>query len=508
MPYLLALILILVIKMKKRIIIIYSVFLCVLMALVGRIYYISQYQYTDAAVCSHSRVEYFGSNRGLILDCNFKKLVENDIEIITPQFDSNAHFTVNKRYSDNQICTHFIGYLNAEGEGVSGIEKDYNSFLSSIKNEIKITYNLDAKGNLLLGNGTNIDKSGINETDGVVTTIDAVAQNSVKKYCGELTRGAVVLLDSETAEIRAAESIPSINENNLEESLNSGQDAFLNRCISNYSVGSIFKIIVCAAALESGYHENYTYECSGFIDSGGIRFNCHKLDGHGKLSMKEAMQESCNPYFINLAKKIGYKKILDMCKKMGIDESIVLSDSIICEAGNLPSTKILSSPAGLSNFAFGQGELLSSPLKFCQIYAAVDNNGILNTPTFIKGTIRNGVFKENEDHTNPIRIFSKKTAQIIKKFLTATVIDGTGKNAYSNHFSVSGKTATAQTGRYQGNKEILYSYFVGSFEIKDKKYTMLVMKEDGNSGSTDCAPIFKKISEDIFYSVNNIAIPE
>ncbi len=83
-------------------------------------------------------------------------------------------------------------------------------------------------------------------------------------------------------------------------------------------------------------------------------------------------------------------------------------------------------------------------------------------------------------------------------FLKFTVENGTGKNAKSDFFETGGKTATAQTGKMIGKREVLISYFVGYISIKGDKFTILVMKEDGSSGSGDCAPIFKKISEEIY----------
>lgn len=480
--------------MKKRAIVLLCTLILGLISLGARIYYISQFQLTDAEAHKSSRTEQFGTDRGLIFDCNMKNLVEYDYKIVSPAFSSDVRFKDAVRYSDSQLCAHLIGYTDCDNNGVSGVEKDYNDYLKSIKNHITVTYNVDARGRVLKGRSKSVDKSELCTDSGLLLSIDKDVQSAAEKYGKSLKKGSVTVMDADSGEIKAMASFPSFNPNKVEECVNDEDMPFLNRALNCYSVGSIFKAVVCMAALESGISPEFSYTCTGHINCGGRNFNCHELDGHGQLDMKGAVAHSCNTYFINLAKKVGYKKILEMCKKLEIDKKIVLSDSIAAAKGNLPTEKVLSSPAGLANFSFGQGELLATPLEFCRIYAVVANGGYLVTPRLTLGKV-NGGKASFSSAASKNRVITAHTAALIKKYLEYTVTDGTGRTAKMNCTRAGGKTATAQTGKYSGGKEILISYFVGFFTHGTKTYSVIVMKEGGNSGSGDCAPIFKEIAE-------------
>jgi penicillin-binding protein 2 len=424
-----------------------------------------------------------------------KKLVETDFNIVSPAFSKNIRLKNNIRYSDNQICAHIIGYTNCDNNGVSGLEKDYNSFLRSIKNHITVNYSVDARGRMLLGKNAEIDSSTVCTKDGIKLTVDSDIQNAAQQFGASLKKGAVIVMNAKNGAVKAMASFPAFNPNKAEKYINDKDNPFLNRALNCYNIGSIFKAVVCMAALESGISPYFSYVCTGHENCGGVNFNCHEISGHGRLDMKGAVAHSCNTYFIHLAQKVGYKKIISMCKKLGIDEKIVLSDSIFAKAGNLPNTKVLSSPAGLANMSFGQGELLASPLEFCKIYSVVANGGYLVTPYLVSGKVKNGKLTDSVKKSKVKRIISYQTAKTIKSFLEYTVTDGTGKTAKMNCTRAAGKTATAQTGKYYNGREILISYFVGFFPYKGDIYTIIVMKENGLSGSGDCAPIFKNIAE-------------
>ena len=111
---------------------------------------------------------------------------------------------------------------------------------------------------------------------------------------------------------------------------------FVNRALSAYSVGSVFKPIVAAAALDSGISENMTVECDGKINVNSRVFNCHKNDGHGVLDMAGATAVSCNEYYITLGLETGAEKIIDLASSLGLGKEMNLADSLICEGGNLP----------------------------------------------------------------------------------------------------------------------------------------------------------------------------
>lgn len=467
-----------------------------LFVLCGRIAYIDFFKFSSVSASNGAVQEEFGTNRGLIFDRNLKPLVETEYELLNSRIYSDYNFKVPKRYSDNQIAEHIIGYTDIDGEGVSGIEKDYNDYLKGIKNNIKIKYYKDAKGRLLKGKGIDVDESEKSTDSGIVLSIDSDIQAFSQKCASKLNKGCVIVSDSKTGDILALSSYPSFNPNSISDYINDNNYPLLNRALLNYNVGSVFKVVICMAALESGISEDFTYNCKGHINCSGVRFNCHNLKGHGKLDMKNALSKSCNTYFIKLAQKTGSEQIIKIAKKLGLDKRLYLSDSIISAKGNLPSNNSLSARAALANLSFGQGELLETPLHLSTVYSVIANGGYLIKPCLVKSKVLNSQITEKIKNQTKIRVISYTTANKINSFLEYTVLYGTGKNASVKNCATAGKTATAQTGKYKNGKEILISYFIGYITTKDdNKYTILVMKENGVSGSSDCAPIFKEIGE-------------
>ena len=98
---------------------------------------------------------------------------------------------------------------------------------------------------------------------------------------------------------------------------------------------------------------------------------------------------------------------------------------------------------------------------------------------------------------NKTAVLDYSHEQALRRMLQYAVEKGTGRGAYLENLIIGGKTATAQTGLFTGNQEKLISYFIGMYTTKGEKYTVLVMRENGTSGSADCVPIFKEICNEI-----------
>lgn len=484
---------------KKRYIILIAFLLICFLLLCVRIGYIV-FGRSETVSSAHSeKISYYGSGRGQIYDCNMNSLVEKTLRKSDVQLMGEKIGTVNyfDRYEDEQTLCHIIGYLNPENTvGISGLEKDYDDILGC-NNFVKFKYYTDALGRLL--NKTETDYSSYNNKSGIKLTIDKGIQSISEKSGKSLGKGAVVVMDLK-GEIKALSSFPTYNPNNLTEAVENSEEPLFNRALGNYAVGSVFKILVCAAALESGVSETYTHYCNGYEYCGGVRFNCHKEDGHGEVDMRTALAQSCNTYFINLAKEVGANKILALAKNFMIDESMTLSDSIYASAGTLPDMSVLSSSAGLANFSFGQGELTSSPLKMCSIYCTVANGGILYSPKLVTAKVsKSGKEKLINSNNDYKRVLKESTCEKLREFLTFVVSDGTGMTANSEIVSAAGKTATAQTGVFKSDgSEKLNSWFIGFVPANKPEYVIAVMKEDGTSGSGDCAPVFRDIAEFIY----------
>ena len=484
--------------MLKRYRVIAIILILSILAIDVRLFYISYFQYTSATAEKSASIETYGTNRALILDTALKPLVEYETQKITAASNPAYVFKMPRRYADAQLCPHIIGYTDYSHEGVTGIEKDYNSFLKSIPNQITLKTYYDAAGNRLLGKGTVLDKSRQCTNSGVCLTIDKDIQNIVQSSAKSIEKGAVIVMKANSGEICASASFPAFNPNRMERYVNDEKNRpLMNRALLRYNVGSVFKVVVCLAALEQGIGVQTKFPCKGYIHCGGVTFHCHKEDGHGMPDMREALAVSCNTYFIALAKRVGYQKITEICKRLGLEQSIKLSDSLVAQAGELPSEKNLHSPAALANFSFGQGELMCSPLWLAILYSSIFNGGYYVAPKLVKGTAINGRLQASD---TPVKkeVFHSQNAYTVLTMLRYAVIHGTGQQANSDNYAVAGKTATAQTGYFEKNKEKLISYFVGLTAIKGDKYTIVVMCEGGTSGSADCVPVFKEICEKMY----------
>lgn len=404
-----------------------------------------------------------------------------------------------ERYSNELGLEHLVGYINAEGNGVTGLEKAYNDILLTGVNT-EIFFETSASGEFLLG-AEPIVKRKKSKGD-VYLTID----KSIQKICNEaataLKSGAVIVTEAATGKIRAMVSKPGFDFYNLKKFVKREDSPLINRALNAYSVGSVFKPLVAAAMLETG-KENFVFNCVGYSDILGIRFYCNNHNGHGSMDLNNAIANSCNTYFYSAGTLVKPEVFTEFSTILGFGKKIKIADEIYAAKGTLTSFEELKkSKANIANFAIGQGNIALSPLVLCNLYSAIANGGFYFMPHIVEGYIENQKYYKNEKQSKTV-VFSKKTANALKKYLINTVNFGTGKKAKPDSCGAAGKTATAQTGRYINKKEILNAWFCGFFPEDKPKYVIVILSENASSGSRDCAPVFKRIADDITTSMKS-----
>ncbi len=473
----------------------------------------------------------------MIYDCNMKRLVNNSTESITvalPTTDalnalsgivnddiqaklyenmSNSKVSlidtatsfdepylktveITNRYSSAQPCVHLIGHLTEQGEGAMGLEKAYNNFLSMNKGTLKVNWGVDALGHILYGEELKTESENYLSPAGIQLTIDLeiqkIAENLLQEF--EVNEGAIVVMDSATAEILASASVPTFDPLKLSDSIDKENSPFINRATSSYSVGSVFKPFVATASVENGV--NFSYNCTGSITVNGTTFKCSNSTAHGFVNLTTATEKSCNTYFIALGQQLGKDKIISICNDFGLGKEIELADDFYVNSSKMPSSDNITSPQALANLCFGQGEMLISPIQMAAAYCVFANGGYYRPPTLMKAIIdENGEAVQKVMLPEACRIVSPTTAQELDKILESVVTNGNGNRAYSSLTDCHGKTATAQSGWYRNGKEINHTWFCGYFTAGDKKITAVIFKENGVSGATNCAPIFKELAE-------------
>lgn len=424
------------------------------------------------------------------------ELRENRLCIAKPQGKVNSNkiseVEIYKTDENDFIAEHIIGYTDSSGHGVCGIERAYDNYLYR-EDTVDAICEIDGKGNFLYGEKPTIqnDLSGI--LDGVRLTVDLRIQNIVSEKARNLQKGAIVVCDAKSGKIRAAKSKPDYSLGNIADSINKENSPMLNRTATAFSVGSVFKPCVAIAAMESGLGD-ITFDCKGKMHIIDRDFSCHLKSGHGIVNLNDAITFSCNTFFYNLGIKTGAEKILNKASVLNFGTSFRIAENYYIDEGNLTRGENITNDAQVANLSIGQGDLMLSPISMLTLYMSIANGGYYILPSVVESTVSGG--KETEyKTTGKTRVMSEQTAETIKEALKNVVLMGTGSEAFTEDLEIAGKTATAQTGRYENGIEITNSWFCGFFPANDPRYVMIVMS-DGNT-DTSVAPVFSQIAREI-----------
>jgi peptidoglycan glycosyltransferase/penicillin-binding protein 2 len=385
------------------------------------------------------------------------------------------------RYGENQMAEHFIGYINEKDvSGASGIELMYDENLSSFNKKIYAV--ADVTGEILQGRKLEIisgDKNDSSIEDEIIVTLDSEIQKAVEGITNKNENACgVVILDVKDGGVVAMVSTPGFDPNNIQKYVSQGTDELLNKVTQGeYPPGSVFKIIVAAAALEDGISQNQEMTCKGhvLIDNVNIKCDTGGENGHGNIDMTNAFAQSCNCYFVQLAQTVGAHKILKMAQAFGLGDVVI--NGFPYEAKGMLMTSQQSLGAGVGNLGIGQGETLVTPLQV----AAMTN--IIAT-----GGNDIGVKVLMEDSINAERVISQANAEIIKNMMIRTATEGT---ASLLEMDAAVKTGTAEY--ISDNETRTHAWITGFTPSEDPEYTITVFVEDGGSGSQTAGPILKEI---------------
>ena len=404
------------------------------------------------------------------------------------------------RYGAENLARHIIGYTAAgDGHGRAGIEKTYDQFLFSTQGKYLGVVS-DAVHRSINGLGVRfVNQRDFNGELDVQLTLDyhiqKVVEDSMDKHG---ISGAVVALKVDNGDVLAMASRPQFNQLEIEKHVESGGSELVNRALSAYNVGSVFKIIVAAAAFENNVTSlTDTFNCAGYKKIQNRVFACNSK--HGTLDLKKAFAVSCNSTFIDLGLRTGENNILDMAKKFGYGEGVLSKEVVVNEGvGNLPASKYKSDKE-TANISIGQGDILATPVQVASMIATVANGGVRTNVNLVNSIIdSNGqVVKKIRSETQK-KIISSYTAGKLRTMMREVTASGTGKKADIPEYGGSaGKTGTAQTGWMQGDKTKTHAWFAGFFPVDKPQYALVVLAENGQSGANVAAPLFGEIATGI-----------
>lgn len=479
------------------------------------------------------------SSRGILYDCNLEPLTNTETQLLavcTPtakclhqvqeiaqksfdleeavkegkplvipvdskkEIDGVWYFTVRQRYSQEQTCSHLIGYTDAQGNGVTGIEQVFQEKLKESQGAITATYTADALGRMIPGEGCSFENTYSDSLSGVVLTIDKEIQSTAEKAAsGKLKKGAVVVLSIPDGKIRAMVSCPDFDPTNPQDSFNNSDSPMINRCLTAYAPGSVFKLILAATALDTGIDDRERYTCTGSTYTDGLSFSCFGGDKHGEVNLSTALQKSCNCYFINLSKRLYPEAMTGTAFNLGLGSPTQIYGSLSGDSGNIPNSSSLTSPRAVSNFAIGQGDVTMTPLQAAAMINAIANGGSYITPSIYEGETENGEeITVEAPSPSGISALEIPVALKLRRYMEATVEYGTAGKGASDLYTAGAKTGTAETGIYENGSQLLNYWYCGYLCIDDTpKYAIAVLHEGAREGDNPTGEIFREIGESI-----------
>ena len=362
-------------------------------------------------------------------------------------------------YPYGNLLSHSLGYVGIDNQGLSGLELEYDEYLTGKSGAIK--YFSDAKGNKL-----NVSDVYIEPQDGMnlYLTIDINIQKSIERELDNIVdmfspdMALAVVMNPKTGEILGMGSRPDYNPNTYQKY---SQDV-LSRNLpvwSSYEPGSTFKIITMATSVEEKIIdiENDHFYDSGSVNVDGSVLKCWKAGGHGDQTFLQVLQNSCNPGFVKLGQMLGKERLFSYIKKFGFGEKTGVDLNGEGQGILFPLEKVGN--VELSTTAFGQGVSVT-PIQQVTAVSAVVNGGYLYKPYIVKSITEketNSIIQETSK-TLVRKVISSETSTIMRHALESVVAKGGGKAAYIEGYRIGGKTGTAQKvkdGRYMVGNYIM-----------------------------------------------------
>ena len=399
-----------------------------------------------------------------------------------------------RRYAAVPLCQHLLGYLDGTGHGAAGLEKALDAVLSGTGENSSLVCAVTAQGTLRTGETPKLLQADSGAL-GVQLTISRPVQRAVEAVAAStMTSGCILVLDTATAAVRASVSVPCYDPENLADSLQAENSPFLNRALQSYAVGSVFKPVLAAAALEQGILPEC--ECTGAVVVDGQIFRCAGGVPHGTVDLTAALEKSCNGYFIRLGQQLGAETLLQMSRQLGFGQEVPVAGALHADAGKLPSAGELAQSGQLANFSFGQGGLLASPVQIAAMMNTIASGGVYRTPFFVCGSVdeTDGTPLETLAHPQSRRVMSAENAALLRKMLQQVVEEGTAQDAAGLEEGAGGKTGTAQTGQFTPDgTERKNLWFAGFYPAQQPRYTIVVLQDGQVSTEHSSAAIFARL---------------
>jgi penicillin-binding protein 2 len=448
--------------------------------------------------------------------------------------------SISRNYPYKENYTHVLGYVSQANEkdilsndaiknkfveglkvGKTGLEKTFENKLIG-DNSIE-RYEVNAYGRrisqLAFKNG--------NKGKTIKLTIDTEVQKISNQLLADKA-GSICVMDIFTGQVVAMHSSPSfdpnafvfgISQDNWQLIRNNPMKPLVNKTLTgNYSPGSTIKPIVALSALENKIvSTDFTVKCEGKKDMYGQTYHCWKKEGHGFVNLKEAMKQSCDSYFYEVARRLGVDRLSVTAKKFGLGEKVFNNLFENEKKGLIPSTAWKKNVLGRNWLlgetiitGIGQGYIQTTPIQLCLMTAQIANGGFKIYPKIV---LDNGDEDNKKDKFEPL-FKDPKNIKIIQEAMFSSTNEVRGTSYKSRikdpKYQFAGKTGTAQVKRitkldrkldlktfeipYEERDHALY---IAYGPYKHPRYAVSILVEHGGSGSSVAAPMAKKLFKKI-----------
>ena len=423
-------------------------------------------------------------------------------------------------YPKGEFLAHVLGSTNVDGQGLTGVELQYNEYLSGVpgvriseieRNEENLSYTI-----------SNFTEP-IDGKDVTLTTdskIQAIAEKVAEKGLvdNQAKRVSIMVMNPNNGEILAMVNKPDFDPNNAFDGFEdfSGetdgeklQKMWRNSLVNDtFEPGSIFKVVTMVTALEEGIaSESDTFECGGSLQVGSHTIKCWKTSGHGSQILPQILQNSCNVGFMKLGEKIGKETLNEYIKKLGFGKTTGID--LPGEASGIVKKTESITESDLATISFGQTNTVTA-IQYMQAFNALANGGSLIQPHILKEVSHydNTGTKIVDETFEPViskNVLSAESTATLRDYLERTVNEGGSNKSYIEGYHIGGKTGTAQkvnsvTGGYESGKYI--SSMAAMAPIDSPEITAFISIDEPSNGAyyagVVTAPLMKILLTDIF----------
>ena len=388
-----------------------------------------------------------------------------------------------RTYPFGAELAHAVGYASLR-YGTSGIERAFDAVLSAP------APGLDPLSQIVTLFGV---PRGVRPTRGgdVITTIDPATQAALFSALGAYRRAAGVVLDPRTGEVLALASVPAFDPAAID-----GEFAALARDPASplldratdglYPPGSTFKIFTAAAALDSGtISPDDEFEDPGFFAVGSFVVHDNEGEATGRQNLAGAFALSSNVDFAQIALRLGNDRWFDYARRFALDAPVHFTLPVAPD--HLPSPGSVT-PSILAQLAFGQADLLVTPLRMALMGATVAHGGVEPRPTLVRGVRSASGIVTFEPHATLAAPIGVDTAAQVRDLMIAAVVRGTGTAAALPGVQVAGKTGTATNPAGSA-----HAWFVAFAPADAPRIALAVIVENGGYGGDVAAPIARRV---------------